>query len=536
MFKWKNKSLDHVSTGKLLRNSGAYGLLVLTLLAMVFFGTCDPTGNGPGGPNLSGAAAKIDGTEVSGMTFRRAFSQMRDQLQSQKGADFNEAQEKISQRVLEQLVDENVNYSFARSIGMLASDDEIIKYINDIEWLRNDKGVFDPERFQNFLRNNRYSELELRDELRRSLTSGKVRTFISKSTYISKNSAVLENLLAETKQVIDFVEVDGEKLKLEVSEDEITKYVASKDNEKALNDYYNSNKNLYSQAEKVNARHILLSFKGARNASGDAANRSKEDAKKRAEEVLTTVSKPGADFAELAKKWTDEPSGKTSGGSLGEFRYEDMVEEFSKAAFALKNPGDLSAIVESPFGFHVIQLVGKVAAKNITFDQAKNEIAKGLLEKSKRPTLAAALVKQIEESAADQTKLEALLKDKGLMWTSTEEFPLGARFIKGLGSQEEIFDAVFALKKPGEVYPKMVSTQGKFYLLKLNRRSLPKKEQINAETLDQMQQSLSFRGGFMIYSALEKSHRENLEKKKRIWTNPQYLELDNQRSAEAQGT
>ncbi|MBF0278985.1 MAG: peptidylprolyl isomerase [SAR324 cluster bacterium] len=103
------------------------------------------------------------------------------------------------------------------------------------------------------------------------------------------------------------------------------------------------------EAEFAEARHILIAYKGAARSTQE---RSKEEAEKRAAEVLEEL-KSGKDFAEMAKSHSDGPS-KTKGGHLGRFSRGQMVPAFDKALFAMK-PGELSEIVETEFGFHLIK-------------------------------------------------------------------------------------------------------------------------------------------------------------------------------------
>jgi peptidyl-prolyl cis-trans isomerase NIMA-interacting 1 len=108
------------------------------------------------------------------------------------------------------------------------------------------------------------------------------------------------------------------------------------------------------EEEKIGASHILVSYKGARGAAPTVV-RTKDQAKRRVQEVLKKAKAPGKpDFAALAKKYSDDPGSGPKGGELGVFTRPSMVKPFSDAAFALR-PGDVSEIIESDFGFHVIK-------------------------------------------------------------------------------------------------------------------------------------------------------------------------------------
>jgi len=102
----------------------------------------------------------------------------------------------------------------------------------------------------------------------------------------------------------------------------------------------------------VAAQHILVAYKGAKNAP-KTVTRSKADARKRAEEALGRV-RAGEDFTELVKVYSDDPGAADRMGSVGKFTREKMDKTFSDAAFALK-VDEVSGIVETPFGFHLIK-------------------------------------------------------------------------------------------------------------------------------------------------------------------------------------
>jgi hypothetical protein len=104
--------------------------------------------------------------------------------------------------------------------------------------------------------------------------------------------------------------------------------------------------------ERIEASHILFAYQGSPGVPPEVT-RSKEQARQQAESVLQQIRK-GANFADLARRLSDDPSSKNAGGSLGSFARTDMNTPFATAAFALK-PGELSGVVESQFGFHIIK-------------------------------------------------------------------------------------------------------------------------------------------------------------------------------------
>lgn len=153
--------------------------------------------------------------------------------------------------------------------------------------------------------------------------------------------------------------------------------------------YYEENKKNYEMPESVNARHILVSFDPA----DDAAK--KEAKKKKAEGVREKLAK-GGDFAKLAEENSDCPS-KSKGGDLGEFSRGRMVPAFEEVAFTQKT-NEISGVVETEFGYHIIQTVSHNQPRSLALEDVKGQIAFRLKSKKVSEKLEP-LIKKLKDSA-----------------------------------------------------------------------------------------------------------------------------------------
>jgi len=135
--------------------------------------------------------------------------------------------------------------------------------------------------------------------------------------------------------------------------------------------YYDAHRDRFQAPDSVRARHILVRVYAT---DPDSVRRAKRE---RIEEILRRVQK-GEDFAELARRYSDDPSGKR-GGDLGYFPRGAMVAPFDSAAFALE-VGQVSGVVATPFGYHLIKVEDKKPGKMMTFQEVKDVLKKRLVD------------------------------------------------------------------------------------------------------------------------------------------------------------
>jgi hypothetical protein len=263
-----------------------------------------------------------------------------------------------------------------------------------------------------------------------------------------------------------------------------------------------------------------VSFKGARNASGAGALRTKDEAKSRAEDALKKVKAAGADFSKIASSLTDESAGKSRGGDLGFFVREDMVKEFADAAFAL-NPGQISGIVESPFGFHVIKVEEKQAAKQTTLEQATNEIARKLIEQEKAPAIlqqkADAILTELKAGKTADTDLKSL----GIKWESTGPVNLTAMSLPKVDGDQSMVDAAARLTKVGAVADRVFDAGGNKVILRLKSRNDVDESKLDEKKQKELAETAASTAGNAMITFYEKALRKELK----IWENPEYLNL-----------
>jgi peptidyl-prolyl cis-trans isomerase D len=205
-------------------------------------------------------------------------------------------------------------------------------------------------------------------------------------------------------------------------------------------DYYNSHKDQYRTQERVHARHILLS----------TANKPKDEVPKiqaQAEALLKQI-KGGGDFAELAKKNSQDPGSAQKGGDLGWVSRGQMVKNFEDTVFLLK-PNEISNVVTTEYGFHIIQVLEKQPAHLQTLDEVKAAITVTL----KNQTVFDRMQELADQAHALLLKApqnaQQIANQLNLQYVDVPGYATGMQ-IAQLGSDPQVGNAVTTMK-PGEV-------------------------------------------------------------------------------------
>ncbi len=218
-----------------------------------------------------------------------------------------------------------------------------------------------------------------------------------------------------------------------------------------LQRYYRRNLDLFDIKEEVKAAHILL------RVPEDADQATIDKRRALAAELLKQLQ-AGADFAQLAKAHSDDQSNAAAGGELGTFGRGVMVKEFEDAVFALR-PGQLSEVVRTPFGFHIIKVEEYTAPGVKPLVDAIDEVKAGLkIEKSRQLAYEKAIDAYNINRKTGDLEAAAAANDLGIKETG---FFARTEAVDGIGKVPEIIQAAFALKA-GELARPVQTTQGVF--------------------------------------------------------------------------
>ena len=373
-------------------------VLALIILPFAFWGVDSYNQSG----NTAEVAATVNGAKITQQEFENALRQQQDRLRQMLGAKFDEAMldnPEMKRAVIDNLVAQRLLVEHAKAIGLTVTDEHVAQVILSIESFR-DNGSFDRKRYETALASQRMSPLMFEARLRGELLGQQMRDAYAQNGFAS--NSVTDNIirLNEQQRVISVSTIPFQPFVAQSKADEadIKKYYEQNQKEfhnpeqakveyvkfsadsllgrieaapEEVRQYYEAHQNDFGTPEQRQAAHILVAVATA------APQAEKDAAKARAERLLQQVRQTPAKFAELAKLNSQDPGSAANGGNLEFFGRGMMVKPFEEAVFALKQ-GEISGVVKSDFGYHIIKLVAVKPAKTLPFDEARTDIANKL--------------------------------------------------------------------------------------------------------------------------------------------------------------
>ncbi len=382
-------------------------------------------------------------------------------------------------RALDELVEQALVANEAARLGVTVTDAEVLDAIVRMPELQ-DRGRFNRDRLEAFLRGQR-DRGEFEDELRQSLLLQRVQSLITDGVQASDAELRERYRLDHEQATLAFARIRADELggRINPSEEELqtyldqhadryrtpttvrARYVAYRPDEFAaqveptdgeIAEYYELHKeDRFTEPEQVRARHILVKL------APDATDEAKAAARKKAEDLLARVKK-GEDFAALATANSDDPGSARSGGDLGLFPRGRMAPTFEDAAFALQ-PGAMSDVVETSFGFHVIKVEEHRPGGTKPLDVVRDEVI-ATLKKERGVELARRQAEEDRRKIARGTPFAEAVAGRTV--EETPPFSAGAD-VPGVGRVKEFTDTALGLRD--NEASDLIETERAIYLL-----------------------------------------------------------------------
>ena len=339
--------------------------------------------------------AEVNGEPITAQALETAYRNERSRMEAQFGESFAqlasnpEYTKQLRHSVLEKLVDQLVLDQQAHATRIRVGNEQVKETIRTMPEFQNE-GKFDNERYLNLLSRagltpQGFSESIRQDLVRQNWIGGLVNSEFALAGEVN----TIDGLLQQARDVTVYtLPVDHFMKSVQVSDAELDTYYKAhqkqfmspdqvkisyvmlnakdlqgdiKVSDQEARDYYDQHQDQYRTTERRQVAHILIAQKDDASALKEA-------------EALLSKLKSGADFAKLATQNSTDKLSARKGGELDWFEKGVMDPEFEKAAFALQKSGDLSTVVKSQFGYHIIKLLGIQPETSKSFDQVKADV------------------------------------------------------------------------------------------------------------------------------------------------------------------
>jgi peptidyl-prolyl cis-trans isomerase D len=423
---------------------------------------------GPSGDDPTAEAAVVNGKVITYNNFQSTYSGLYQLYQNIYQGQFTPALErelKLAEKSINSMIDQVLLQEEAERLNIQVSGKELVKAIAEIPAFQ-ENGVFNKERYLQVLAYQRMDSDQFEAMQRNELIINKVREQIQASVTVSEADIEEEFRNINEKVNLNFVSLapTAFEKKVEVSDEALNAFFAEQQEvfrvpemvslrylqyepqryleevifeDSELEKFYRRHLDQFEILEKIKASHILIKVE-------EGTDEQTRETKRAFAEELLEQAKSGQDFAELARVNSDDKDSAINGGSLGYFTRGSMVKPFEEAVFSM-NPGDISEIVETTFGYHIIKVEEYTEPGVRSMEDAIDEVKEGLrVERSKQLAFEKAMdAYNINRKTGD---LAAAAATNQLGLKETGPFARDG-YIDGIGRNEEIINAAHLLQE-----------------------------------------------------------------------------------------
>ncbi len=415
---------------------------------------------------VDNAVAKVNDHEIPTREFQNRYRQYQQRLKNQfKGAigpDYFE-QATIKRQFLQNLIEEVLLMEWVTKNHLKVSPQELADFIASYQAFQVD-GQFNPEVYKSLLRQQGLSARRFEQQVESSILLARIPQFVQQSSFfVEKELAQFVRLLKQ-KRDFDYgvLTANLQDESLQVSDEEIQQWYEAHKNafkqpeevriqyielkaedlaagkpvdEETIRQRYEQQKQRFVVPERRKVSHILLEL------PKDADEAARKAAEAKMAEIRAQLDQ-GADFAELAKQYSQDPGSSTQGGDLGWVEPGVMVPEFEKAMNALTEVGQISPPVRTDFGLHILRLDAYEPEHGKRFEEARAELEKEYREEQAEKAYLEVADKLVEQAFEDPNSLEPAAEATGLKVETSDYFPQSGG--QGIAANPEVVKAAFS--------------------------------------------------------------------------------------------
>jgi len=397
-------------------------VLAVIILPFAFWGVDSYNRAG----NSAEVVATVNGAKISRQEFDEALGRQQEQLRQMLGGNFDAAMldnPEMKRAVLDNLAAQRLLVERAKAAGLAVTDQQVAQLIAGIEAFQQD-GKFDKGRYEAALASRNMNPPMFEARLREDLVGQQMRDAYIQNGYAS--NSVVDNIvrLNEQQRTVSVSAIPSQSFvaQAEVSDAAVQDYYKQNQKEFQLPEqarveyvkfssdeleakanvaeedvrrYYDEYQQEFGAPEERRAAHVLIAIAAA------APQADQDAAKAKAEQLLQQARQNPARFAELAKANSEDPGSAANGGDLGFFGRSMMVKPFEDAAYALKQ-GEISGLVKSDFGYHIIKLLAIKPAQVQPYASVRADIA-GKLRQQKAADLFAEQAEKFSNTVYEQS-------------------------------------------------------------------------------------------------------------------------------------